>query len=698
MKKLLSRLKLGAKLRLSVGIAIIGIIIVGVITIISVQQSSVKVKVLDETLMPQVQTLSEIEMGILEYMNHITAYTLTSEESYYDEAKANLVSIDNAFVKFEAIVSSTDDAKLEEARVEIKNNYQKVKELLEVTYTATLAIEESRASGLAVGEELKKQADEYYAYMLEKLATVGRLETVDDDLFESKLSMVEKSAALVDNITTLRVGLLEAEVSGEEEIINENLGRFETIKTMAAELLSVSADPNEARSIKIILNDTKEFEIIVNELIVNGNALTESLAELETSTSELLEISKKIFGGALVETTNNANGIMMIMNSLLVVVLITVILVLLVSVIMSVIITKSITQPINELVGLSTELAKGNLSIQSVNNNGRDEIGVLTRSFNAMHKSLKDLITRINESSSMVGSTADQLNINATEATKTTEEVASTVSEIAEGATKQAMDTGAASEKMADLASIIEENTVSARELFEQSGSIELLSREGITTIEVLTLKTEQSKVAMTEIFEVIEHTNDSAMKIGDASRFISSIAEQTNLLALNAAIEAARAGEAGKGFAVVADEIRKLAEDSAKSTSQIDLMLKELVSNATKAIKTSEDVKSIIQEQVVSVDETKEKYDAIAKAIHFSTLEIEKMANLGLKMEDNRVEVMQVVESLAAIAQENAASAEETAASTEEMLSTMEEVTSASDVLNSLASELESIIKTFKL
>ena len=698
MKKLLNKLKLKAKIGLLVGIAIFGIIIVGAVTIISVQESSSRIEVLDQALMPQVESLADIEIGALEYSKHITEYILTAEDEAYESAKVNLVTVDTAMIEFEEIVNELKIERLTEQYTMLKENYTEVKDLLEVTHVQTIALEESRASTFTLGEEIEKNAEVFYAIMIGKLEVIGRLETVDDDLFSNKLAMVEKATALVAEISNLRIELLNAEINNDIDLIKASKESIETVKAMSLELIDVTADPNEARTIKIILNIAKDFEVDVDKLIVNSTALSSGLDDLELSTNELLAHSTELFNSALMETSINTTDIMAIMKTLLIIVIATVLVVFAISIVMSVIITKSITKPINELVELSSELANGNLGVNTVHNNSKDEIGVLTRSFNTMHQSLKDLITRIHESSSMVGSTADQLNINATEATKTTEEVASTVGEIAAGATKQAIDTGAASDKMTDLANLIEKNTFSAKELFEQSGSIESLSRDGISTIKELTSKTEQSKVAMTEIFDVIELTNESAMKIGDASRFISSIAEQTNLLALNAAIEAARAGEAGKGFAVVADEIRKLAEDSAKSTSQIDLMLKELVSNATKAIKTSEDVKTIIEDQVVSVDETNEKYDSIAEAIHYSTLEIEKMANLGLEMEDNRVEVMQVVESLAAIAEENAASAEETAASSEEMLSTMEEVTSASEVLNSLASELEEVINTFKL
>jgi len=698
MKKLLSKFKVGFKIRILVGIAIFGIVLVGAITVFSVQQSSIKSQELSERYMPQVRVLSAIQTGISEYSKQLSLYGLSSDEAFYEKAKVEIDKIDTAFGEFETLVNDGSDAELLESKKSLKDNYGYVKGIMENTHGATLNVRNSSQKVFELGDNLELAANENYDSMLVRLDNVEKSDTVDANLFDKKMVIVGKANELLSVISNLRVGILNVGGSTENEISNEYMGYFETIASTVDEMKKSSIDPNEIRVLKTIANYGKEYKVAVEELNANKESVKTNIISLNNATDELVKDTNTIFNDAILNTQANTSDIMMIMKKLLLIVISTVLAVSLVSFVASIIVTKSITTPINKLVLLSTSLAEGDLSVEPIENNSRDEVGVLTRSFNSMHASLRDLIIRINDSSTMVGNTAEQLNANATEATKTTEEVSTTVGEIAEGASKQALDTSSASEKMGELARIIEKNTISTNELFGQSESIEVLTQEGINTIELLTTKTEQSREAMTEIFTVIEHTNDSAVKIGEASRFISSIARQTNLLALNAAIEAARAGDAGKGFAVVADEIRKLAEDSAKSTAQIDQMLHELVTNATKATKTSEKVKLIIIEQVDSVENTKEKYDSIAKAIHYSTIEIETIASLGKQMEDNRVEVMEVVESLAAIAEENAASTQETAASSEEMLSTMEEVTSASEVLSNLALELETLIKSFAL
>lgn len=202
----------------------------------------------------------------------------------------------------------------------------------------------------------------------------------------------------------------------------------------------------------------------------------------------------------------------------------------------------------------------------------------------------------------------------------------------------------------------------------------------------------------LNKIFELINSTNESAGKIGEASQIIAGISEQTNLLALNATIEAARAGEAGKGFAVVAEEIKKLAEQSASSTEIIDNMLSNLQNNIENMNEKSNLVKTAVLTQVESVAETKNKYMTIVDSIQGINKEIDSLNLISDEMEKSRLRVVDIVSSLSAIAQENAASTEETSATTEEVLATMLSLSEIGDTVDKLSEKLAEIIGKFKL
>nr|WP_280528559.1 methyl-accepting chemotaxis protein [Tissierella praeacuta] len=220
----------------------------------------------------------------------------------------------------------------------------------------------------------------------------------------------------------------------------------------------------------------------------------------------------------------------------------------------------------------------------------------------------------------------------------------------------------------------------------------------GLKEIENLSRITEESNVASKAIQEVILKTNDSSIKIGQASNVIASIAEQTNLLALNAAIEAARAGEAGKGFAVVAEEIRKLAEQSSASTMSIDEIVNDLQANSKDAVTTIERVSNIANEQTQSVINSRDKYILIYEAMKKADKEIEQLNVSGLEMNSMKDTILDTLQNLSAIAQENSAATEEVTATIEEQVASMEEIANGSEALSELAQELQSIVVKFKI
>lgn len=330
--------------------------------------------------------------------------------------------------------------------------------------------------------------------------------------------------------------------------------------------------------------------------------------------------------------------------------------------------------------------------------NQKDEFGDLNRSVDEVVKAFNNILTEINEGVGTLSTTSKELRQSTTSVNNSIGEISSTVSEMADGATQQAVDTETVSHDVSNLGEIIGENTESARCLSIASDEITSASQEGMSVVDSLSTITEDNSKAFESIFSIIEETSHSASKIGEASQLITAIAEQTNLLALNAAIEAARAGEAGRGFAVVADEIRKPAEQSTQSTNVIDSMLMELTNNVTEASDQSEYVKKAVQTQVDSVRLTKDKYKLITEIVEVINMEIETLQRSSLDMDKKRNNVFEVVEALSSIAEENAASTEETAAITESVNDTMTTLDGTSNEVDGLVSKLASVISGFQL
>lgn len=328
----------------------------------------------------------------------------------------------------------------------------------------------------------------------------------------------------------------------------------------------------------------------------------------------------------------------------------------------------------------------------------KDETGDMTNSLASMQMNFIELIKKVQDVANSVSSSSQQLTATSQQAATNSEELSQTIDELASGAMNQAQETEQGSDKILELGNVIKDNETLMLNLNDYSHKVSKLVGEGLIVIDNLMEKTEESGNATKSIFNVIEKNNESSQKISQASSVIASIAEQTNLLALNAAIEAARAGEAGRGFAVVAEEIRKLAEQATSSTKDIDIIVEELTINSSNAVNKMKEVSDIVNEQITSVNETEDKYKDIAKAIKESEKAIVDMNNSAIKMENNKGDILDTVQSLSSIAQQNAASTEQASASTQEQSAAIEQIVSASENVSQLAQELHGEISKFKM
>ncbi len=330
--------------------------------------------------------------------------------------------------------------------------------------------------------------------------------------------------------------------------------------------------------------------------------------------------------------------------------------------------------------------------------NRKDEIGQLAGAFDEMTRNFRSLIGTVVGLAQQVAASSEELMAVSDQVHTASNEISKSVEEIAEGATDQAKETESGAHQAAELGELIDGETDRLSALGSASAEIRVKVHEGLQSVDLLQKKADETQVATQAISEGINLTNDSSRKIGEASNMISTIADQTNLLALNAAIEAARAGEHGRGFAVVAEEIRKLAEQSTKSTQVIDGIVAELMKNSEASVKTMEQVNSAIVAQQGSVRDTEAKYKDIAGSVEHSLDLIAILSTSSQQMSQNKEKIMEVMAGLSAIAEENAASTQEVSAGVHLQTSSIEEIASASKNLAELAQELTEAGAKFKM
>lgn len=359
--------------------------------------------------------------------------------------------------------------------------------------------------------------------------------------------------------------------------------------------------------------------------------------------------------------------------------------------------SKRIAKRLKTMVVNISALTEGDLNKTFEIDQDIDELGQLSRAIDKMKNELQEIISNIAMSSDNVLNSSKELKEMTFQASISSEEVANTILEIAKGATDQAKDTERASESIDALNQLLEEDKANISDLNQASKGIEHEKEEGFVILKALIEKSNENSQAATNIYNIILSNNESTSKIENASAMIQSIADQTNLLALNAAIEAARAGEAGRGFAVVADEIRKLAGQSNNFTSEIKQLVNDLKDSSENAVQLMEKTKVIVNDQVLSVQNTEHKFIGIANAIDVINRVIEKLNASAKKMMENKDSIIEITQGLSAISEENAASTEEASAAMQEQSATIQEIAVSGERMSEVASALKELTEKFK-
>lgn len=360
-----------------------------------------------------------------------------------------------------------------------------------------------------------------------------------------------------------------------------------------------------------------------------------------------------------------------------------------------------IVRPINSIVNFTGKVADMDLTSDDNKNiiaKRKDETGLMGRAITDLKEQLINVVSSIKEQSELLKDAAAVLNTNTGETNSAMEQVERAVEDIAQGASSQAEETQKATENVILMGDMVSETENEVEKVMASSRKMEKASgyaKEIFTDLESINKKAEEY---IDLIAKQTDMTNESAVQISNAVEMITSIAEETNLLSLNASIEAARAGEQGRGFAVVAGQIQKLAEQSNESAKEIENIIIKLQSDSKSAVKIMEDVKEIIREQSEFVAKTDTAFSDIEDGVKQSAEGMDMIHNRTQRLNDARVNVVDLVQNLTAIAEENAASSQETSASVEEVTGIIANMAEQAEKLEEIAQGLEEKVSVFKV
>lgn len=317
---------------------------------------------------------------------------------------------------------------------------------------------------------------------------------------------------------------------------------------------------------------------------------------------------------------------------------------------------------------------------------------------NSIISEMRSILNNFFSISNMVVESTAKVNTASELASTAMGEITQTVGQIAKGVASQANDAQQGVlvvDKLSEQISLVFQ---SYNSITDDTKKINDLNTIGLQSVKVLRDKSKENYDTAEKIFSVIEKLTNSTKDIGSFVESIESIAEQTNLLALNAAIEAARAGEAGKGFAVVAEEVRKLADQSRKSTEEINMLMKSIQEESVMAIESMEIMKKVSSDQNTAVNKTDSSFSDIANAINSIVLKINDVNQAITKMQNDKTEVINSIENISAISEETAAFSAELAVSSEHQLKYINDMNEASARLNDLVRELDGKLRKYKV
>jgi len=534
----------------------------------------------------------------------------------------------------------------------------------------------------------------------------------------------------------------------------------ETVYATLDELLANTSTEETVQRLNLIKRNQEEYAALQEQLadLARRDDLSSASSLLRTQATPLMqamqEAAEWVADREVQLDAQSREDLRSLAQQMRFIIIVTVVVAVLGGVLLSVVVARAIVKPVQLLAATATRMADGDLTVSEVPVTSSDEVGRTTQAFNEMLVRLREIMRQISAASESVMTASQQLSAAAAQAADAATDTSKAIGQVAASSSEQASSTAQASRLVEELrdaidqiasgasrsASEVQEAAVrqqeTARELDEMidiaattakvAAQTEQRAEAAATVVERALKEIEQVGVVVGQSADRIQELDRLSEQVGSITDVISSIADQTNLLALNAAIEAARAGEHGRGFAVVADEVRKLAEQSAASAREIADLIRSIQTGTADAVKsmnlaterlaaTNElavEAGTALGDILGAVKQAAEEVGRIAgkveKVKEHAAAASQTFNNVAAMTEENTAateemaasvsEVASAVTRIAALSEENASSSEEVSASVEELTASAEQVAASARSLAQTASQLKDQVGRFRL
>jgi len=358
---------------------------------------------------------------------------------------------------------------------------------------------------------------------------------------------------------------------------------------------------------------------------------------------------------------------------------------------------RALTEPITDMTQAALAISKGDFT-QHISMQADDSLGNLAAAFNRMTEKLRELLQDTRRTSKHVFESSRDIYVKNEKMKTVLEEVALASNELAAGASQVSEDVAGVSAATKSIEQKVTAYAESSREMNESSGQMLALVQKGLQSVETQSEGMTKNVRSTANVSQTINDLAVQAQGISRITRTISEIAEQTNLLSLNASIEAARAGEHGLGFAVVAQEVRKLAEESTGSTKQVFQLVRTIETSIDRALESIRENEEVVQEQTRLIAETEQVFSEIVRNVTFISERIASFARESEEMLESARQISGIVENVSAFTQQSAAGTQQVSASMAEQIEAVKAIVAQSEEMTKLVTQLQQSMNVFKL
>ena len=343
-------------------------------------------------------------------------------------------------------------------------------------------------------------------------------------------------------------------------------------------------------------------------------------------------------------------------------------------------------------------LAQGNFKISDLQIDSKDEFGELAQTFNSMIRDVRTLIKKVVETSEKVARSSEELTASAQQSAEMSNNILETVVKVSQDMENQLESIGMAKQDINSVYTDVTSVSEKSKKVTENTNLTAETAQNGETLMQAAMAKMSKIEKSVSDSAETVEKLGENSKQIGMIVEAIAAIADQTNLLALNAAIEAARAGEAGRGFAIVAEEVRKLSISSQESVEKIKDSINNIQTDTQKAVSSMKNGMEEVKSGSLAIREVGVQFEQIINMVNVNKQQIDDISRSVQNVSVGASRMVEIIDQIDYISRSTAEHTQTISSSTESQNASTEEIAESSRSLADVALELQNETNKFKI